>query len=168
MNSRFKLKVITAVAGLALLTNVAMATDAKPVDAKRPLLTPVAFDVNTWKALSSQGPKPAAYVFTTTHCVNCPEAIETIATAVANKKLNLPLSAIVMDADPAQSSQHAAHLKGITKLYFFDGFEAKIRYSVDPTWRNITPFVILIDKNGGMQKILGAPSDLALKDWLDK
>lgn len=46
------------------------------------------FNEETWAELLKHGPRPAAYVFTTTYCSTCPDAFEKLKTFIAasNKK----------------------------------------------------------------------------------
>ncbi|MBV5296786.1 MAG: hypothetical protein JZU64_01305, partial [Rhodoferax sp.] len=44
--------------------------------ARAAIKTVVPFDKSTWPRLLRDGPRPAAYVFTTTYCPTCPEAFE--------------------------------------------------------------------------------------------
>jgi hypothetical protein len=71
-----------------------------------------------------------------------------------------------MDVGGNQALRHAVHFQGLTQMYAFDGFEAAIRQSVDPHWPNVTPYVVLIDKKGRLQKFIGPPTPKALRAWL--
>lgn len=48
----------------------------------------------------------------------------------------------------------------------FSGFEPEIRHAVDPKWRNITPYVVLPDRQGREQCFLGQPRAGVLQAWL--
>ena len=74
--------------------------------------------------------------------------------------------AIFTDIGADQAPQYTRHLGGMTQLYAFDGFEPAIRQSVDPQWANITPYTVLIDRRGQIQRVLGSPDEAALKRWL--
>ena len=54
----------------------------------------------------------------------------------------------------------------MTRMYAFDGFEPAIRQAVDPTWPNVTPYVVLLDAKGRTQRVIGPPNAAALKRWL--
>jgi len=58
------------------------------------------------------------------------------------------------------------HYRGCTRLYAFNGFEPEIRYAVDPKWRNITPYVVLLDPQGRDQRVIGPPDAARLQAWL--
>jgi thiol-disulfide isomerase/thioredoxin len=112
------------------------------------------------------GPKPAAYLFTTTYCSTCPAAFEVLHQAVKEKGRPVPLMAVMMDASGAKALRHASHFKGMTKMYAFEGFEPEIRQSVDPAWPNVTPYVVMVDAKGNLQKVIGPPSPEMLRRWL--
>jgi hypothetical protein len=124
------------------------------------------FDSQTWSDLLAHGPKPAAYVFTTTYCSTCPEVFELLHASIGKSRKKLPLVAVVMDAPAEQALRHARHYRGINQLYVFDGFEPEIRQSVDPQWHNITPYVVLVDRHGKTQRCIGEPEPAMLKAWL--
>ena len=138
---------------------------AASMTSRKPLSIEV-FDENTWSKLLANGPRPAAYLFTTSYCSTCPEAFEVLKKATQNQKLHVELIAVMMDVDGPQAQRHAAHFLGLTQLYAFDGFEPAIRQSVDPTWPNVTPYVVMIDRKGRTQKSIGQPNGESLKKWL--
>lgn len=124
------------------------------------------FDEHTWHHLMSHGPRPAAYVFTTTYCSTCPQAFETLATAIRARGKPVELAAVVMDVGPERIAAHAHHYQGATRFYVFDGFAPAIRQSVDPHWPNVTPYVVLIDRKGAVvYRGIGAPGSKVLARW---
>lgn len=124
------------------------------------------FDENTWAQLLSQGPRPAAYLFTTSYCSTCPAAFAVLNDAVKSRAARPPLNAVLMDVAGPQALRHASHFKGMTQMYAFDGFEPAIRQAVDPAWPNVTPYVVLIDARGQTQRVIGPPSAQMLRHWL--
>lgn len=124
------------------------------------------FDAAVWQRLLREGPRPAAYVFTTTYCSTCPAVFELLQAAVAAARRRVELAAVVMDAQGARALAHAHHYSGVTRLYAFNGFEPEIRQAVDPKWRNITPYVVLLDRHGRDQRVIGPPDAARLKAWL--
>lgn len=128
--------------------------------------TALPFDAKTWRTLLRQGPRPAAYLFTTSYCSTCPEAFEVLERAVKTAGRPAELAAVMMDVGGAQAQRHAAYFSGLTRLYTFDGFEPAIRQSVDPQWQNITPYIVMVDRKGRLQRVIGPPDDGALKRWL--
>ena len=127
---------------------------------------PMRFDGKTWKALIKSGPRPAAYLFTTSYCSTCPDAFEILNQAAQSSKRKVELAAVMMDVRGAQAKRHASYFPGLTRLYAFDGFETAIRQSVDPQWQDITPYIVLIDQRGQFQRMVGPPEPGALKAWL--
>lgn len=124
------------------------------------------FDEQTWTQLLSQGPRPAAYLFTTSYCSTCPAAFAVLHEAVKNRATQAPLNAVMMDVSGPQALRHARHFKGMTQMYAFDGFEPAIRQAVDPNWPNVTPYVVLVDGKGHTQRVMGPPSPDMLRRWL--
>ena len=112
------------------------------------------------------GPRPAAYVFTTTTCATCPEVFELLHEHIGAAGRSVALSAVVMDAQGAQALRHAHHYHGASRVYAFDGFAPAIRQAVDPQWRNITPYVVLLGPGGTVQRCIGPPSATMLSRWL--
>lgn len=125
------------------------------------------FDEGTWAQLLQKGPRPAAYLFTTSYCSTCPAAFAVLHSAVKGRQTPPELHAVMMDVGGAQALRHASHFKGMTRMYAFDGFEPAIRQSVDPTWPNVTPYVVLVDKRGQTQRVIGPPGPDMIRRWLD-
>ena len=150
---------------LLLVGASACAQSAPPAIAKG-VTEVVDFDESTWAQLLKSGPRPAAYLFTTSYCSSCPDAFEQLHRAVMHKEPAMPLAVVMMDMGGKQALRHALHFQGLTQMYAFDGFEPAIRQSVDPTWPNVTPYIVLIDKKGRLQRSIGAPSAKALRAWL--
>lgn len=124
------------------------------------------FNEETWADLLKNGPRPAAYVFTTSYCSTCPEAFEKLKEFIATSHKKVELVTVVMDVPAERALVHARHFAGATKLYAFDGFEPAIRQSVDPKWPNVTPYIVLLGHNGSVQRSIGAPDATMLKKWL--
>jgi hypothetical protein len=152
---------------LLLVGASACAQSATPKSATTAGITDVVdFDETTWAQLLKSGPRPAAYLFTTSYCSTCPDAFATLNAAVTQKHQAIQLVAVMMDVTGNQALRHAVHFQGLTKIFAFDGFEPAIRHSVDPAWPNITPYIVLIDKKGIVQRFIGRPSPKALRAWL--
>lgn len=124
------------------------------------------FDQATWGELLKSGPRPAAYVFTTTYCPTCPQAFETLQTFITKSRKKVTLAVVVMDVQGPRALAHAHHYAGASQFYAFDGFEPAIRQSVDPKWPNVTPYIVLLGRNGSVQRSIGAPQEPMLKRWL--
>ena len=131
-----------------------------------PSVTIEMFDESTWPRLVKNGPRPAAYLFTTSYCSTCPAAFEVIHAATARSKHKPELAAVMMDVEGDKALRHSAHFQGLTRLYTFNGHEPAIRHVVDPAWPNITPYVVLIDRQGRIQRVIGPPSAATLRAWL--
>lgn len=125
------------------------------------------FDETTWATLMRSGPRPAAYLFTTSYCSTCPEAFATLQAAVRSKGRQVEMVAVMMDVSGDQALRHAAHFAGLTQMYAFDGFEPAIRHSVDPKWPNVTPYVVLVNQHGKVGRFLGAPNAAVIRAWLE-
>ena len=172
MNSVFKftaLAICTAALGLNASAAWAQAQqhthprhEAK-VSTQRTVLP---FDEKTWVHALQHGPRPAAYLFTTSYCSTCPAAFEVLHKAVQQRKDKPELNAVMMDVAGPQALRHASHFKGMTQMYAFDEFEPAIRQAVDPAWPNVTPYVVLVDVKGQTQRVIGPPTTLMLKRWL--
>ena len=124
------------------------------------------FDATTWRQLMRTGPRPAAYVFTNSFCTVCPEVFALLQQTVAPLDLSVDRAAILMDVQGDRALSVARHYPGATQVYAFDGDGAAIRKRVDPQWHNITPFVVLVGRNGKVQRITGVPDAQQLKAWL--
>lgn len=154
---------VAAVAAWFYMPNRALALVHKAQGAIKRV---VPFDVATWARLLRQGPRPAAYVFTTSYCPSCPDAFAQLHAAVMAARQPVELAAVVMDVPGERALAHAHHYPGATRIYAFDGFEPEIRQTVDPAWRNVTPYVVLIGRRGTLQRSIGAPDAAMLKAWL--
>jgi len=142
--------------GLAALDNTAQEAIKNVVD----------FDAATWKQLLAKGSRPAAYVFTNSFCSTCPEVFELLNQTVQGAGYSVELAAILMDVRGERALAHAHHYVGVTTVYAFDGFEPAIRQAIDPKWHNITPYVVLVGRNGKQQRVTGQPTPAQLKAWL--
>ena len=128
--------------------------------------TVLPFDEKTWAHALHHGPRPAAYLFTTSYCSTCPAAFAVLHKAVQQRKDKPELNAVMMDVAGPQALRHASHFKGMSQMYAFDGFEPAIRQAVDPAWPNVTPYVVLIDARGQTQRTIGPPTPAMIKRWL--
>lgn len=154
---------VAAVAAWLYMPNRALAL---VIQAQEAIKNVVPFDASTWARLLRQGPRPAAYVFTTTYCPTCPDAFDQLHAAVVAARQTVELAAVVMDVQGSRALTHAHHYQGATRIYAFEGFEPEIRQTVDPKWRNVTPYVVLIGRSGAVQRTIGPPDAAMLKAWL--
>ena len=132
-------------------------------------LRPERFDAQTWSVLRSELRRPALVVFTTTHCPTCPEVLARVAEMRARQLPGAPLVAVVMDGQEAAQAQPAGRvthsLTGVDRLFHFQGSQPALRYSVDPTWRGVTPYVVLLPALGPAMFSAGSPSELQWAAW---
>lgn len=124
------------------------------------------FDETTWAQLVQAGPRPAAYVFTTTYCSTCPDAFDKLQAFIKASRQKVELAAVVMDVPAERVLAHAHHYAGATKFFAFDGFAPAIRQSVDPKWPNVTPYIVLLSRGGAIKRSIGPPEPAMLKKWL--
>ena len=172
MNSVFKftaLAICSAALGLSASAVWAQAHQHAHPQSQSKASTPrtvLPFDEKTWAHALQHGPRPAAYLFTTSYCSTCPAAFAVLHKAVQQRKDKPELNAVMMDVAGPQALRHASHFKGMTQMYAFDGFEPAIRQAVDPAWPNVTPYVVLVDAKGQTQRVIGPPTPVMLKHWL--
>ena len=172
MNSVFKftaLAICSAALGLSASAVWAQAHQHAHPQSQSKASTPrtvLPFDEKTWAHALQHGPRPAAYLFTTSYCSTCPAAFAVLHKAVQQRKDKPELNAVMMDVAGPQALRHASHFKGMTQMYAFDGFEPAIRQAVDPAWPNVTPYVVLVDAKGKTQRVIGPPTPVMLKRWL--
>jgi hypothetical protein len=133
-----------------------------PGDQRMPVLP---FSQDTWARLQQSGPRPAAYLFTTTYCAVCPQVFAELRSVSRSMRPMPALYVVMIDAQGDEARRHAGHFRGLTRLYAFDGFEPAIREAVDPTWHNITPYVVLINARGQVERTLGSPGADMLRHW---
>jgi thiol-disulfide isomerase/thioredoxin len=161
-NSSWQIVVWRFIASVCVVWSV---LSPAPLLAAGPNIKP--FDVTTWSELVQRGPRPAAYVFTTTYCSTCPDALDKLQSYVKKTGRKVELAAVVMDVSAEQAMPHTRHFPGATKFYVFNGFEPAIRQSVDPKWPNITPYIVMLRRDGSLLKTIGPPDLAMMKRWLE-
>ena len=118
------------------------------------------FDKTTWALMAQSLSRPSVVVFTTTDCAFCPDVIDELAREVRRKgKPQAKLFVVVMDG-AGQSAALLAneHYRRADGLYAFNGQDLALRYSVNPEWRGLTPYVAMIASNGAVRFSTGQPS----------
>jgi len=65
------------------------------------------FDASTWAHLLRAGPRPAAYVFTTTYCSTCPAVFELLHDTLVGARRKVELAAVVMGVGAAWTMKRA-------------------------------------------------------------
>jgi len=124
------------------------------------------FDAETWQQLLKSGPRPAAYMFTTSYCSTCVEAFSSLRNSKQLKGRKVEFGLVMMDVDGVAAQRHASQFAGVNHLFAFSGFEAAIRYAIDPHWPNVTPYVVLIDAAGKAEHAIGPPPPDMVRRWL--
>lgn len=125
------------------------------------------FDAAVWDDLLREGPRPAAYVFAATWCSACPQVFAALRAHLAATRRRAALAAVLMDAQGAQALAHARRYGTLDRVFAFDGSAPAIRHAVDPTWRNIAPYVVLLDRGGRRHSGIGLPDARHLRLWLE-
>lgn len=124
------------------------------------------FTTSTWAQWQKELPRPAIVVFSTTYCPTCPEVFADLAATVKKAGTGVPVIAVVMDADGKREVPHLKHYGHADRIFVFRGQEAALRFSVNPQWRGVTPYVALFGASGAPSLVAGRPSDEQLKSVL--
>jgi thiol-disulfide isomerase/thioredoxin len=124
------------------------------------------FDHTTWQRLQADLPRPALVGFTATWCANCPEVLRRLAEVHRANGLPSPLVVVVMDGDGHSRLLDEPHYRAAGRLFVFDGEEAPLRYTVQPQWRGVTPYVALLPRKGAAAFVAGSPSQAQIETWL--
>jgi hypothetical protein len=127
----------------------------------------LAFGPNTWHELTHSKQRPLVVVFSTTDCVHCPKAIDELATALRLSNSRVRLAVVVMDGSGQERDLvKDRHYRKAHSLYAFDGDAQALRYTVNPDWRGLTPYVALIAVGGAASFHAGAPTAGVLREFL--
>jgi len=151
---------------LGAVLGLGMAVAQAAVDRPSEIPVPQPWTESTWGEQLKSGPRPAAYLFTTSYCSTCPDAFETLAKFSESHVPKVALIPVMMDVGGAKAQRHAQFFTGLTALYAFEGFEPTIRQTIDPKWPNVTPYIVLVDRHGKLQRAIGPPDAKALRAWL--
>jgi hypothetical protein len=155
---------VCSVSGAAfLMPNKAVAQSGR---AQAAIKTVADFDGDVWRQLLARGPRPAAYVFTTSYCPSCPAVVAQLAQHIRRQSRQVTLAAVLMDVQGDAALASLRHYEGITQVFAFDGFEPAIRRTVDPDWPNVTPYTVLVSRTGQLQRVIGPPDADLLQRWL--
>jgi hypothetical protein len=121
--------------------------------------TPERFDGRTWGQLSGAPPRPAIVVFSTTDCAHCPAVIRKLASG--KSRYSADLFAVVMDGGPSIAGKTPYRLAD--RVFVFDGNEQALRYSVNPDWRGVTPYIALLAPGRPVKYLVGPPAERDLQ-----
>lgn len=126
------------------------------------------FDKSTWTELTHSSSRPSVVVFTTTDCSFCPDVIDALAKDIRQQgKARAKLIVVVMDgAGQSSALLKNVHYRRADGLYAFSGQDLALRYSVNPDWRGLTPYVAMLPKNGASQFVTGQPSAVEMNGFL--
>lgn len=138
---------------LGLIGASAAAPTTAPTTA--PAIEP--FTAERWQQLLATE-RPAAVVFSTTDCAYCPAAIDALAKELRASRRRAKLMVVVMDGEGQEAALQAdKHYRHADRLYTFQGNPVALRYSVDPHWRGMTPYVAVIARHGDPVFFIGTP-----------
>jgi thiol-disulfide isomerase/thioredoxin len=129
------------------------------------------FDRSAWTALQAGLTAPAIVVFTATYCAHCPAVIAQLAQDKRRLQPSAQLMAVVMDAAPGADDVRMLrdpHHRPVDRLFAFQGQAAALRYSVDPSWRGITPYVAFLQPGEPPRWVTGPPTAQDLAAWSRK
>jgi hypothetical protein len=127
----------------------------------------LAFGADTWSKLKQSPQIPSVVVFSTTDCTHCPRVIDEMAAALRTAKTKARLIVVVMDgAGHENALRKNPHYRHARDLYAFDGDEVALRYSVNPEWRGLTPYVALLPVKGEARFHSGSPPADAVRTFL--
>lgn len=127
------------------------------------------FGIDTWAKLQRNAVKAQAVVFTTTECAHCPAVIERLATALGKPPRRVGLAVVVMDGQEQPAALLAdRHYRLADTLYAFDGNSLALRHRVNPEWRGLTPYVVLLPAKGPARYFNGAPPAAVLQSFLQQ
>ncbi len=115
------------------------------------------FDTKTWQAVTASIAEPAIIVFSATDCVHCPAVIQKLAKDKTRYGKNVKLVAVVMDGTPGMRAKAPYDL--VDRLFIFEGNNQAIRYSVNPDWRGVTPYTVLLSPGKSPKYVIGPPAE---------
>lgn len=149
---------------LLVLAGGLLAAGAPAFAAPREILR---FGAQTWREIGRSPARPLAVVFSTTDCVHCPKAIDDLAAAIRKSGSRVGLAVVVMDGAGQEDALRAdRHYRQAKLLYAFDGEAVALRYTVDPGWLGLTPYVALIPATGQTSFHAGSPPAAVLRAFL--
>ena len=110
---------------------------------------------------------PSMIVFSASYCAHCPAVVRSL--AKQSRRMAKPPRLIVVMADelPSQADKNRIY-NDVDRLMVFEGSEMAIRHAVNPTWRGLTPFVVLVGKDGRASYFNGQPPGPDLQAWLSQ
>lgn len=141
----------------ALLCAVSVSAVAAPT-----LPSVSSFGPGTWQSLQASA-RPGVIVFSTTDCSYCPDAVSDLAGDLRALGIRAELDAVVMDgAGQEQTLKRDKHYRQAQRIYVFEGDPTPLRYGVNPKWRGLTPYVVVLPLQGAPSYFVGKPARDAL------
>ncbi len=106
-------------------------------------------------------------VFSASYCAHCPAVVRSL--TKQSRRMAKPPRLIVVMADelPSPADKKSIY-NDVDHLMVFEGNEMAIRHAVNPTWRGLTPFVVLVGKDGRVSFFNGQPPGSDLQAWLSQ
>lgn len=148
-----------------LLVLGALLATAAPAFAASQTVLP--FGPATWQEIASSRLRPLVVVFSATDCVHCPRVIDELAATLRQSRSRARLTVVVMDgAGQEQALLADRYYRHASTLYAFDGNATALRFTVNPDWRGLTPYVALVPASGTARFHSGHPPADALRDFL--
>lgn len=127
-----------------------------------------AFDGSRWSQLRETLKRPTLVVFTATYCPTCPAAFQQVQRTVQQHRLPVDVLGVVIDRAPGEDDRtllSTPYLRATQRLFAFDGTPAALRYSVDPQWRGVTPYMVMLTPGAPPRSVVGPPSTRQLLQW---
>ncbi|MCX7165278.1 MAG: hypothetical protein NTV11_03265 [Rhodocyclales bacterium] len=151
-------------ARLLVLLGGLLASTAPAFAAPRTILP---FTADTWTDLVHSPSQPMVVVFSTTDCAHCPRVIDDIAEAIHKARATTRLVVVVMDGAVQEGAlRKDRHYRKANALYVFDGDAMALRFTVNPDWRGLTPYVAFVPATGAARFHAGPPPSDVLRTFL--
>jgi len=150
---------LVAPVGIPLAISVSMPAVAQPLSV---VSKPMGFDQGSWQSLLNSG-KRLAVVFTSVHCVHCPGLVADLFRHRKERQQAYQIVVVMTDGGPADLAR--SPYREADAGYFFRGNTQALRYSVNPDWRGVTPYVALISPQGGAAFFAGSPPQSEVSRW---
>ena len=115
------------------------------------------FEAASWERLSHDPGHPAIVVLSTTDCVHCPGVIRSLAREKSRYPGNPRLIAVVMDGGLDIVGKSPYNLA--ERVFVFGKNPQALRYSVNPDWRGVTPYIALLSPYRPIQYLVGPPAE---------
>ncbi len=121
------------------------------------------FTHETWESVLKNGKRPSVWVFTASDCTHCPAVIKQLIEYRKHKKLSFALMVVqTNEGDVKKPVKLKSNIKVGDHLYQFSGQKQRIQYSINPQWRGIVPYVVMLPNQGGIQYTMGLPNNTDL------